>query len=1181
MNQYLVSPLVEQQLPSFVRDEYSNFTLFLQKYYEWMEQSQNAIYAANSLRNSQDVDLADEYYIELIREEFLPYFPAETLLDKRKFLKLVNQFYKAKGTPPAVQFLFRALFNEEITITYPKDQILIASDGKWVLPLALRIDTDDENIFNIAKCLLTGQTSKATAVVEQVTRSVDRQLGISYIEVFVSNIQKLFETGETVSATYNDGVTDITVSGRLIGALSEIKIDANNRGLFYNAYDTETGYAGDPVTIIGGLNPESNTPIGAIAYVGETTKGSITDIIVTDGGFGFRDLPTSPGSSIVDFVGGFEGATFGQESKAEISLIDDSVYRTMNVSTTTIETLLTVPISNVENNAISSISTYETFNVYPISFVTITGAGGGYRNKPSVNVYSLYMESFDDVLLPGTYAINAGATTITSASTDFTTYVEIGDLVRLFVNNKYEEVLQIVGLTSTTMTFDKAFPNTITGVSIYHILRSDLSQLGSLGRIEIVSGGDGYAAGEYLVFTGGTGYGANAIVSSVHAGNSGIKTVDFVQTANCVIGGEGYDKNNLPTVTVNTVAGANASLRVLEITGEGESLNIATSRIGAISKLRVVSYGYDYVSAPIISLRNADLTVANVTEGVVFVSNTKVYQGTSNSTTTFSAWVDKYVDSSGLLRVFNYKGTIDTTKPIISDDNTVTANVVSSLFYGDGRAKATATFENGLIRLPGLYLNTDGQVSADKVIQDGNKYHNYSYVINTTNDYSKFKTSMQNIVHPIGTKIFVNRIETVSNEVDIQQADYEMIETDIPVTFNISNGTHNLVSTNASINVASTVNVGDIVFVTNIVHPFANTISVNTSSNGITSLANNFNFVNEFADGDELIVYRGLTYEAQKDVTTQETNVTGLTFNPSGNTMYVVGTIGDDITYYALSTPWNVATSSVTTQKALGTTTAPTDIFFKSDGTKIWVTSTAPAVNICTFTLTEPWNVQTIAANTETYSLSSVTTSPTGIYWKPDGTKYFIVSSAGTQNDMVLEYTVSQTWNVSTSTLTNKRSVTTEETTPNGITFDSTGSKMFIVGSGSDNVAYYRLKEPWNIASSYFIRSISVTNPLGMYYSENQNKMYIISDTGSAAGTNMVTQYGTDFSETINTIDSVEDYYSLYMQNTFSYTSNSAYVDKIYTHTGTVTSVNANTILINTTFSTNSRFTSAIVQQVK
>lgn len=857
MSNFLISPLVSQQLPEFVRGEYSTFVTFLEKYYEWMEQSGNVIRAADEIRNAQDIDLATDYYINEIQKEFLPYFPQSVTLDKRKFLKVINQFYTSKGTPNSLKFLFRALYNEEIDIYYPKEDILKVSDGKWVLPLALHLDTDDNNIFNTEKCLLTGRTSKATAVIEKVIRSVDRQLGIEYIEIYISNVQKYFETGETVEATYNNGTTDVTVTARLIGALSEIKIDANNRGLFYNSYDVTTGYPGDPVTIVGGLNPTANNPIGAIATVGETTSGGITDILVSNGGFGFRSPVSYPNSSIIDFIGGFENATLGTEAKAQINLLDESIYRTINVSTTSIETILTSPISSVENNAISSISTFTSFNVYPISFMTIEGSGGGYRNKPSVDVYSLYREDESDVLVISSANIVKSTNIITDYTHDLTTSFDIGDKIRLFLQNRYEEILEVIDVSTNVVTVNKIFPNDISGVSVYKVLRSDLRDIGSLGRIDIVDGGNDYAVGEYLIFTGGSGYGANARIKEVHASNNGIKSVEFLQTPNYIIGGEGYTNNDLPTITIDTTSGTDAQLRVLEITGDGESLNLTTSRIGAVSKLRIISYGYDYTTAPTISLRNADMVVSNVTSGQLFVSNTKVYQGTSNTNTTFTAMVDRYISANGSLRIFDYKGSLNTAAQLYSDDNIVSANVVSISYYGDGRAAATATFENGLIRLPGLYTNTDGHISSDKRIQDDKKYHNFSYVINTENDFYKFKNSLNNLVHPLGTKTFVNRIDTNTEDITKTVSDQRVIEITSTNTFNIANGGNNMVCTNVSANVASTINVGDIVILTSVTRRISGTANTTSNSNTITGVSTNF--INDIIEGDTIVLSTGNT----------------------------------------------------------------------------------------------------------------------------------------------------------------------------------------------------------------------------------------------------------------------------------------------------------------------------------
>lgn len=883
MRNYSVSSLVSSQLPEFVRDEYPKFVTFLEKYYEWMESVGNPLYEADSIKYSQEIDFASDTYLNKIKQEFLPYFPENLQIDKRTFLKFISQFYATKGTPTSLKFLFRALYGEEIEIFYPKDDILKASDGKWVLPLALRIDTDDENIFNIENTIITGENSKATALVENVTRSIDRQLGISYIEIYISNVQRLFETGETVYATYNNGVTDVTVSAKLIGSLSEIKIDPRNRGLFYRGYDPSTGYDGDPVTIVGGLNPEANTPIGAVAYVGQTTQGSVTDIYVVNGGFGFRD-PINDGynTHIVDFSDGFTGAPFGTEARAEISLIDEDVSRTMNVSITTIElifdeTLDSVGTSgNAEITLINSITDYQSFNVHPISFISILGSGGGYRTRPSVEVYSLYNESFDDNLVISLSNIVAGTNYINDFTQDLTLSFEVGDYVRLFLNQRYEEI-KIVSLVETNrIYFSDFFPNSIEGISVFKVNRNNLSHLGSLGRIVVEDGGQDYQVGEYLIFTGGSGYGANAVVSEVHSANSGIKTVEFLQTDEYVIGGEGYRTNELPQISVDTVSGSNAVMYVSEICGNGEDLSLTTTRIGAISSLRVTSYGYDYVSAPQISLRNADLVLSNVTPGLVFVSNTRVYQGISNTVSSFSAFVDNFDQDTGLLRIYDYVGTINNTLLLKSDDNTVEANVVSSVFYGDGKAKATAKFENGLIRYPGIYLNTDGHLSEDKRLQDGRKYHNFSYVINTNQDYEKFKTTLNNIVHPIGTKTFVNKIYSHSDVFtsNVQNIIYK--EQLLDDTFNIAYNSNNIITTNVSANLESTISIGDVLILEDLVLTLEGTANVVESSNLITG--NSTNFLNQVQDGDLIYISTGNT----EIITSVDSNTSLVTQNTIG-----------------------------------------------------------------------------------------------------------------------------------------------------------------------------------------------------------------------------------------------------------------------------------------------------------
>lgn len=903
------SSLVAQQLPSFVREDYPKFVTFLEKYYEWLEQNNQVSYELSALRNAKDIDQSDDFYIEQLKRDLLPYFPQEIVGNKRLFLKLVTQFYKASGTQNSVKFLFRALFNDNIEIYYPKEEILKASDGKWSLPLALRIDTTDENIFNIAGTLITGTLSKSTAVVEKVIRSVDRQLGISYIEVYVSNVDRLFTTGETITSTYINASTGlpVTVSGRLIGALSEFKIDPLNRGLFYRGYEPENDYDGDPVSITGGLNPDANTPIGAVAYVGEVTKGGITDINVIRGGFGFRNPIDEPNTSIVDFKGGFRNAVFGAEAKASIALIEEDEYRTVNISSLSVSTLdgqfsniadaadivgtsIDTNTEDTTSKTIVNTSIFQSFNVYPISFVVVDGSGGGYSEKPEVETYSFYNEEFDDSLIIENAQAFKGNRTITNNSVTLTSSLEKDDYVRLFVQNKLDDVKRLVSVTDTTIEFDTAFENDIIGIQVYKINRNVLYDIGSIGRINIVTAGDGYANGDILIFSGGHGYGANGYVNVSPSGAITSVTINNHSSNAYVLGGEGYRRYDLPIVTVQSDAGANAVLTVSEIIGDGEQYGLSTSRIGAISSIRVTSYGYDYVEAPRVSLRNADLFVDNVTEGQLFIANTIVYQGTSNTIATFKATVDTFDVSTGKLRVFDYRGTVDRTAKLRYDSptslNAVTANVTTTQFYGDGTAKVTAKFENGLIRYPGVYLNTDGHVSSDKKFQDSNKYHDFSYVIQTQVDYDKFKKPLNDIVHPIGTKTLVVRLINNMETVAIDNTTIYLTETSLSDSYNIANGGNTITTTNVSANLQSVVNVGDTIILNSINRLLQNTVNVVSGSNIMFGAANSVNFINDLQVDDIITLSTGNTVSI-KEVTNSSYAILNTTVDVTSTTATV------------------------------------------------------------------------------------------------------------------------------------------------------------------------------------------------------------------------------------------------------------------------------------------------------
>lgn len=973
MNKFLVSPLIPQQVPDFIREDHGNFVTFLQKYYEWMESTNQVNKVAEELENAKDVDLATDYYINLIKKDFLPNFPETLALDKRKFIKLVNNFYSAKGTPDSIKFLFRALFDEEIDVYYPSEDILKTSDGKWVQPLILRVSSDSDNILKIKKTLITGQTSKATAVVEDVIEKIEKSSGVSYYEIFISKVERTFQTGETILANYYEGTVLTSITARIIGFVSSLVVDTNNRGTLYRGIEPSTGYTGDPVSIVGGLNPLSNVDVDlatASARVTEVSKGSITNIYIDDFGFGFRNFLTNANTSIIDFKGGFTDTAFDTEGSAYISLVDTTKPRLVNLSNVTISTVnsayvninvfagTTVSNSNVDVadansyslNTLSSIA----FTVYPLSFITITDGGRGYKQKPSINVYSYYLEekaqNETEII---TTTVNPGTITVSNTTQNLSSLFEPGDQVRLFVRNKFEDIREVDSVTSTTLTFSEPyefFSDAVSGVSVSKVLRRDLKKIGSIGRISVVNGGTGYANGDIIKFSGGgDGYGANANVTVDATGKIISATVINHSSADFIIGGEGYDQDNLPTLTVQSGTGVNAVLQVLEVCGTGENLRTDTNKIGSILKITLDSLGFDYVSKPVVSLKNADLVVGNITVGEIFEPNIALYQGPDSGNSTFDAKTTKFI-SPNILRIHDFAGALNTSLQIKSTDDSITADVFSVTYYGDGKAKANVEILEGTAKLSGLYLNMDGQLSADKVLQDGEKYHNFSYVINTKTPYSNFKNTLKSLGHPVGTKTFVTTRVYDENSQSIPKRNIVVYsQSQLSNNFNVSYCSNVIVSTTPSTsNLMNEVEVGDYLIIKSLVKGLSGSVNIATSSNNV--VGTNTNFINDLYPNAVINLSSGNTesvlnvVSANNLITSNVLNITqtGLTINLIFDAVSKVTFVNSNTIFVDSEICGNLSSGNVFVRKITGD---PDLEIATADSIRIFVDSTIITVD--------------------------------------------------------------------------------------------------------------------------------------------------------------------------------------------------------------------------------------------
>ena len=101
-----------------------------------------ALFAANNLLDYADVDKTTGDFLEYFRRDFMPTIDSKIIADKRLLAKHINNIYLSKGSMASYDFLFRVLYNEDIEVSYPRDNMIKPSDSKWTESTVLNLHSE-------------------------------------------------------------------------------------------------------------------------------------------------------------------------------------------------------------------------------------------------------------------------------------------------------------------------------------------------------------------------------------------------------------------------------------------------------------------------------------------------------------------------------------------------------------------------------------------------------------------------------------------------------------------------------------------------------------------------------------------------------------------------------------------------------------------------------------------------------------------------------------------------------------------------------------------------------------------------------------------------------------------------------------------------------------------------------
>lgn len=123
--------LVDEMIPEHIRFSNPKLIALLKEYMDFLEHEHESAFFLNNLEFQRDIDAVEERFLKEIQKEIGAPIPQTFATEPRLFYKQITDLYLSRGTADSIRAFFKLLYNDEVEIHYPVDELFIPSDGKW------------------------------------------------------------------------------------------------------------------------------------------------------------------------------------------------------------------------------------------------------------------------------------------------------------------------------------------------------------------------------------------------------------------------------------------------------------------------------------------------------------------------------------------------------------------------------------------------------------------------------------------------------------------------------------------------------------------------------------------------------------------------------------------------------------------------------------------------------------------------------------------------------------------------------------------------------------------------------------------------------------------------------------------------------------------------------------------
>ncbi|TVR83540.1 MAG: hypothetical protein EA412_00815 [Chitinophagaceae bacterium] len=223
------------------------------------------------------------------------------------------------------------------------------------------------------------------------------------------------------------------------------------------------------------------------------------------------------------------------------------------------------------------------------------------------------------------------------------------------------------------------------------------------------------------------------------------------------------------------------------------------------------------------------------------------------------------------------------------------------------------------------------------------------------------------------------------------------------------------------------------------------------------------------------------------DISAETENSRATHWKPDGSMVFITGRYSNNVAAYAVSEAWEIGSATFSHAQVV-----PGEfqhgLFFHDSGEKLWVFD---RTSIWTLTLEEAWNLHSLSDSLNT-DLSSFVERGHDVDFKPDGSYIFIDDR---NTGAVFAVSLSTPWDITTKNLEYTLDISDIQVEVRGIEFVKNGKMMILMDTGRDEVLEFHLSEPYDISTAELVYAFDVSSQTnqgrGLSFNADETSFYI------------------------------------------------------------------------------------------